>query len=106
MKQLNPHRGLLQVLLSDLARYRGLVFWCIVLVISALATVYITHLNRELMAERESLLQQRDALDVEWRHLVLEQTALAEHSRIERLASRELGLQRPRDEQEVLVPWR
>ncbi|WP_194756268.1 cell division protein FtsL [Aliidiomarina indica] len=106
LKRLHAHPGLLQVIFSDIRQYRGLVFWVLLAILSALATVYLTHLNRELLAEREQLMRQRDAIDVEFRHLVIEQTALSEHSRIETIAQRELGMRRPADDQEVLVPWR
>lgn len=100
------HSGLLKVLLTDFRQFRGLLCWALLALVSALVTVYLTHQHRELMVEREQLLQERDELDVEWRHLVVEQTALTEHSRIEELARRELGMQRPDEAQEVLVPWR
>ena len=98
--------SLLTVISEDLGRIRGLLTLSALLLITALAVVYLSHLNRELMVEREQLLQQRDELDVEWRHLIIEQTALAEHSRIEQLAQADLQMQRPAENQEVLVPWR
>lgn len=106
MKKLQAHPGLLHVIFSDLRQHLGLVFWTLFALFSALTTVYLTHLNRELIAEREQLMRARDAIDVEFRHLVIEQTALSEHSRIETLAQRELGMRRATDDQEVLVPWR
>lgn len=105
LKRFTPHQGLLQVIWADVRNYRGLLLWSVLALVSALAAVYLTHLNRELLAQREILLQQRDAIDVEYRHLILEQNTLGEHNRIESLARRELGMQRPQDEQEVLVPW-
>ena len=98
--------SLLNVISEDLARVRGLLILSALLLVTALAVVYLSHLNRELMVERELLLQQRDELDVEWRHLIIEQTALAEHSRIEQLAQANLQMQRPAESQEVMVPWR
>lgn len=98
--------SLLTVIGEDIRRLRGLMLLSTLLLITALAVVYLSHLNRELMVEREGLLQERDALDVEWRHLVIEQTALAEHNRIEQLAQTNLQMARPAENQEVLVPWR
>lgn len=100
------HTSLLSAVFSDLNRYRGLLFWTALAVASALVVVFQTHQYRELMAEREVLLKDRDALDVEWRHLIVEQNALSEHSRVEELAQRHLNMQRPTEAQEVLVPWR
>lgn len=98
--------NLLHIIFADLKRLRGLLLLTVLLVVSSLVVVYLSHQSRELMAEREDLLRERDALDVEWRHLVIEESALAEHSRIEQLAQRNLQMQRPDDDQEVLVPWR
>ncbi|MCC5855800.1 MAG: cell division protein FtsL [Idiomarina sp.] len=106
MIRLSLHTQLISELYRDLKRYRGLLFWTGVALVSALVIIYQTHQYRELMAERETLLRERDLLDVEWRHLIVEQNSLSEHSRIEQLATRDLGMGRPRDEQEVLVPWR
>lgn len=98
--------SLLRIIYQDLARHRGLILLATLTLVSSLLVVYLSHLNRELMVEREVLLRERDALDVEWRHLVIEQSSLAEHSRIEQIAQRNLSMQRPADDQEVLVPWR
>lgn len=98
--------SLLRVIREDMRRLRGLLTLSVMLLITAMSIVYLSHLNRELMVEREALLQQRDELDIEWRHLVIEQTALAEHNRIEQLAQTNLQMQRPAGHQEVLVPWR
>lgn len=106
LKRFEAHQALLQIILADIKQYRGLLVWLVVALGSALLTVYLTHLNRELLAEREELLKYRDAIDVEYRHLVIEQTTLSSHNRIESLAQRELGMQRPTEAQEVLVPWR
>lgn len=106
MKRLQLHTQLVKEISHDLFRYRGLLLCTLVAVCSAFIVVYQAYLYRDLMAEREVFYSERDALDVEWRHLLVEQNALAEHSRIEQLARRELGLQRPEEAQEVLVPWR
>ncbi|RTE86790.1 cell division protein FtsL [Lysobacter sp. N42] len=103
--ELPIHNQLVVALYRDLKRYRGLLFFTVVAIASALTIIYQTHSYRELMGERESLLQERDQLDVEWRHLLVEQNALSEHSRIETIARNELGMNRPDEEQEVLVPW-
>ena len=48
-------------------------------------------------------MQQRDALDVEWRHLVLEQGTLTEHNRVEALVKSELNMRRPKPSEEMVV---
>ena len=53
-------------------------------VFSALAVIYSAFLYRQAFNAQQQLFQQRDALEVEWGQLLLEQSALAAHSRIEK----------------------
>ena len=73
------------------------------ILISALSVVYITHESRQLIAQQEKLLMQRETYDVEWRNQILEENSLAEHSRIERLAETELKMQRPSVDNEIVI---
>ncbi|MBZ9611370.1 cell division protein FtsL [Rheinheimera maricola] len=70
---------------------------------SALVVVHFAHLNRQLTIAQDLLYQQRDHLDIEWRNLLLEQRALAEHSRVEDIARNRLNMVRPAAEQDVAV---
>lgn len=78
----------------------------VLVVTTALSIIYVAHVNRVLTIERDQLSQARDQLDIEWRHLLIEQNALTEHSRVERIAMEQLNMVRPQPQQEVLVPWR
>lgn len=49
--------------------------------------VTTAHHTRLLTAQREQLVLERDALDIEWRNLILEENALGDHSRVERIAT-------------------
>lgn len=62
---------------------------------SALAVVYSTHESRQAFVRLESLQKQRDALQVEWGRLELEQSVWARHSRVERIARQRLHLVMP-----------
>jgi cell division protein FtsL len=75
-------------------------------VASALLVVYITHQTRLITAQNQQLLMDRDDLDVEWRNLILEENALGDHSRIERIAIEKLHMQHvdPAKEQIVIKP--
>lgn len=77
-----------------------------VVVISALLVVYVTHQTRLITAQNQQLLMDRDYLDVEWRNLILEENALGDHSRVERIASEKLHMQHvdPAMEQIVIKP--
>lgn len=71
--------------------------------VSALAVVYVRHRNRMLFVQLQSLQAERDKLNIEWGKLLLEQGAWFEHRRIEEQARRQLGLATPRPEQMVVV---
>lgn len=97
---------------SNLARVIGLdIFsigrWQFVLLmfifISAIGVVLVTHNTRQMIDQRENLLLEKDLLDGEWRNLILEENALAEHSRVQRLAMDELEMKRPEPDKEVII---
>lgn len=97
--------SLTKMLLQDLLNHKWVLLLSVVVIVNALSVVYTAHLNRNLTAERDDLLSYRDKLDREWRHLVVEQNALTEHSRVERIAQEQLGMRDVKSEQEVLVSW-
>lgn len=97
--------GLISVLVDDLRQQFVLVLLFIAVIVSALTVIYVSHAHRQLTIERDDLLSARDQLDIEWRHLQIEETSLTEHSRVERIAEQRLDMVRPEGEQEVLVPW-
>ena len=67
----------------------------LVCVVSALALVYTKHESRKLFVELERLTDERDALNIEWGQLQIEQSTWATHARIERVAAEDLKLLRP-----------
>ncbi|MCG7498186.1 cell division protein FtsL [Vibrio sp. Of7-15] len=97
---------------SNLARTIGLDLfsigrWQFILLIfifiSAIGVVLVTHNTRQMIDQRENLLLEKDLLDGEWRNLILEENALAEHSRVQRLAMEELEMKRPEPDKEVII---
>lgn len=64
-------------------------------VASAMAIIHTRQKSRELFVELQRLSAQRDALNIDWGRLQIEQSAYATHARVERLAQRELALERP-----------
>ena len=68
----------------------------VVCVLSALALVYTKHESRKLFVELESLTHERDDLNIEWGQLQIEQSTWATHARIERVATDDLSLERPK----------
>ncbi|EBB4189882.1 cell division protein FtsL [Salmonella enterica subsp. enterica serovar Braenderup] len=71
--------------------------------ITAVTVVTTAHHTRLLTAQREQLVLERDALDIEWRNLILEENALGDHSRVERIATEKLQMQHVDPSQENIV---
>jgi cell division protein FtsL len=70
---------------------------------SAVLTVYVQHHRRGLFVELRKLERERDAMEVEWGQLKLEQSTWATHDRIERLALEKLELYLPPASEVVLM---
>ena len=103
-QQPEPTDNLAQIIGRDLISIGRIPLILLVLVlISAMGVVLITHHSRQLIAQQEQLLIERDQLDIEWRNQILEESSLAEHSRIERLAEQEMEMQRPSRDSEIIV---
>lgn len=71
--------------------------------LSALAVVYTKHHSRQLFIELETYKAQRDALDIEWNRLLLEQATWATPTRVEMIARDRLQMMLPPPEQIVIV---
>jgi cell division protein FtsL len=67
----------------------------IAVVISALAVVHARHRHRQLFVELSELERQRDAMNIEFGRLQLEQATWADPHRIEQLARGPLGMKYP-----------
>lgn len=97
--------SLLSVLFDDFRQHLVLVLLFLAVITSAMAIIYVSHSHRLLTSERDNLLSARDELDIEWRHLQIEQNTLTEHNRVARIAEQRLNMIRAEADNEVLVPW-
>jgi cell division protein FtsL len=70
---------------------------------TAIAAVHTKYVERLRFAELQELRARRDALDVEWNRLRLEEAALSTHVLVERKARDELGMYLPRVEDVLLI---
>ncbi len=70
---------------------------------SAMGVVFTTHHTRQAITDKDQALVERERLDNEWRNLILEETALAEHSRVQAVAKTELEMKRPDSDKEVII---
>jgi len=75
-----------------------------ILTASAIGVVVSAHENRALVNALSGLQDQRDAYQREWSQLLLEQSALSAHGRVENLAAERFGMVVPGREDIVLVP--
>ncbi|SFR73285.1 cell division protein FtsL [Marinobacter daqiaonensis] len=73
---------------------------------SAIGVAVSAHQNRNLSNTLSELQAERDGYQRQWSQLLLEQSALSAHGRIERKAAEELGMIVPGREHIVLVPQR
>jgi|GEM_PF-127402 len=72
-------------------------------VLSAITVIFGAYEYRQLFHEHQSLIQQRDDLQVEWGQLLLEQSAWAANNRVEVQAIRRLEMLVPDPEQIEIV---
>ena len=82
--------------------------WLLMLLLMAvgatsIAVVHAKYLTRIQFAALQELRAKRDALDVDWNRLRLEEAALSTHVRVERKARAELGMYLPRLEDVLLI---
>jgi cell division protein FtsL len=71
--------------------------------LSAIAVVYTKYETRLHFSHLQELRAQRDAVDVEWNRLRLEEAALSTHVRVERKARDQLGMFNPRFEDVLMI---
>ena len=80
------------------------LLWALLLA-SAIAVVWSRHETRSLFIEMQALSAERDALDIEWGQLKLEQSAWSTHGRVEQTARVNLKMVIPRpDEVQIVTP--
>lgn len=74
------------------------------LVASSIGVVVSAHENRELFNTLSQLQAERDRYQSEWSQLLLEQSALSAHGRVENLAAERFNMVVPGRQDIVLVP--
>ncbi|MBV1875496.1 MAG: cell division protein FtsL [Cycloclasticus sp.] len=79
------------------------LFFLTLVMLSALAIVYVKYDARLMFNELQKELREQDRLGVEWSRLQLEQNTWSSNNRIEKLARTKLNLQAPKPEQVIYV---
>ena len=72
--------------------------------VSSLAAVYAKHKSRKLFVELQTLVAERDRLEMDWGRLQIEQSTQASPARVESLARERLAMRTPtRDDLKVVA---
>ena len=82
-------------IVADLWRHKLQVLLTVAVLVTAFAVILVTNMTRGLTAKQNDLMAEEDRLNIEWRHLLLEQGTLAKHSRVASLAMDKLQMGRP-----------
>lgn len=99
----NSRYPLRQIILDDLMEHNKVALVLLIaVIISAIATIWITHQTRLLVAEQGDLVHVNKKLENQYTHLKLEETSKSQKSRIEAVAEK-FGLQPIKKEQEVIL---
>lgn len=73
------------------------------LVVSAVAVSFSVHKSRYYLNQLQELEAQRDALEVEWGQLLLEQHAWGAYQRIGTIATEQLQMRNPSPQEIIMV---
>lgn len=95
--------SLLSLIGRDCCRQGISLFGLLMIALSAVGLVWMTHQIRSLTHQQAALLTEQCALDSEWRNLILEIQSLSDADRIERLAKEKLKMQLLNSQQERVV---
>ena len=100
----NQSDNLAKMIVLDIWESGRIPLILLVLIFStAMGVVFMTHHTRQAITEKDYALIERERLDNEWRNLLLEETSLAEHSRVQSIAKQELEMKRPDSDKEVVI---
>jgi len=70
---------------------------------TAMGAAYAKHQSRKLFVELQALESERDAMNVEWGQLQLEQSTHTTHGKVENAARKRLGMEIPGPQQVVIL---
>ncbi len=74
---------------------RGLMILFAAVIVISVAVVQTRHESRQRFAQLQTHQAERDALNVEWGRLLLEEGAWSQHRRIEQMARQRLDMNTP-----------
>lgn len=104
MLENNERYPLQNLLVEDLFSSNKLIALLLVLIlISAMGTIWITHQTRGLISINGELVLQHQALQDEYRNLQLQEATEGDSTRVESIAIRTLKMKRVEGDQEVVI---
>ncbi len=96
--KVNPFAGLF---VSSRQLAAMILFLCVFF--SAVGVVYMKDLNRRLFIQYQGLQQSQQQSEITWGKLLLEQSAWSTQSRVQEIASKQLGMVMPSRENTTLL---
>lgn len=104
MLENNERYPLQNLLVEDLFSSNKLIALLLVLIlISAMGTIWITHQTRGLISTNGELVLQHQALQDEYRNLQLQEATEGDSTRVESIAIRTLKMKRVEGDQEIVI---
>ncbi|BAJ04011.1 cell division protein FtsL [Shewanella violacea] len=94
---------LIRIILADLWHQKWILLLAMAVVANGITIVYTSYVSRKYISQWDQMWEERDRLDIEWRNLLLEEQSQSEHSRITRIASKQLDMSRPLPKEEIVV---
>lgn len=99
----NERYPLHQIIIDDIFSHNKVAILLLIgVVISAIATIWVTHQTRLLVSEQGQLISQNHRLESKYTNLLLEENSQSGKARIE-AAARSFGLQPVKKEQEIIL---
>ena len=71
--------------------------------ISSLSMIYVTNTSRNIHADIQQTLAERNQIHIQWGQLLLEKSTLTMQARVERVAASEMGMVQPDHKSVVIV---
>ncbi|MDD0823842.1 cell division protein FtsL [Mannheimia sp. AT1] len=99
----NERYPLHQIIVDDIFSHNKVAILLLIgIVISAIATIWVTHQTRLLVSEQGQLINQNQRLESQYTNLQLEENSRSGKARVE-AAAKSFGLQPVKKEQEIIL---
>ncbi|WP_163935565.1 cell division protein FtsL [Paraferrimonas sp. SM1919] len=99
----NQYVSLPKIIWQDIMAHKFTVLLALTVLITALYSLQLSEKNRALAGRWSDALERRDELNIHWRHLLIEEQTLSEHSRITTSAKKSLHMVRLAPSQEKVI---